>query len=139
MLLSPLQESSGDRHKLKLIRSSCSQRHERETVNYDSFSVGLHLQSQGVTALHPVIMIPGVISTGLESWGTEKESIQYFRKRLWGSWNMMRALVLDKASWKRHIMLDRLTGLDPPGIKLRAAQGFGELHSPSNSFLICAA
>ena len=36
----------------------------------------------------------------------------------------MRALVLDKASWKRHIMLDRDTGLDPPGIKLRAAQGF---------------
>ncbi|CAF9907415.1 hypothetical protein IMSHALPRED_005524 [Imshaugia aleurites] len=99
-------------------------RHERETVNYDSFSVGLHLQSQGVKALHPVIMIPGVISTGLESWGTEKESIQYFRKRLWGSWSMMRALVLDKASWKRHIMLDKITGLDPPGVKLRAAQGF---------------
>ena len=36
----------------------------------------------------------------------------------------MRALVLDKAGWKRHIMLDKTTGLDPPGIKLRAAQGF---------------
>lgn len=69
-------------------------------------------------------MIPGVISTGLESWGTEDESRQYFRKRLWGSWSMMRALVMDKPSWKRHIMLDKLTGLDPPGIKLRAAQGF---------------
>lgn len=69
-------------------------------------------------------MIPGVISTGLESWGTEDQSRQYFRKRLWGSWSMMRALVLDKASWKRHIMLDKDTGLDPPGIKLRAAQGF---------------
>ncbi|KAL9000827.1 MAG: hypothetical protein Q9169_000581 [Polycauliona sp. 2 TL-2023] len=99
-------------------------RHEREAVNYDSFTVGLHLQSQGVKARHPVIMIPGVISTGLESWGTEEVSRQYFRKRLWGSWSMMRALVLDKASWKRHIMLDKITGLDPPGIKLRAAQGF---------------
>lgn len=69
-------------------------------------------------------MIPGVISTGLESWGTEEASRQYFRKRLWGSWSMMRALVLDKASWKKHIMLDKITGLDPPGIKLRAAQGF---------------
>ncbi len=37
---------------------------------------------------------------------------------------MMRALVLDKPGWKRHIMLDKETGLDPPGIKLRAAQGF---------------
>jgi len=37
---------------------------------------------------------------------------------------MMRALVADKESWKRHIMLDKHTGLDPPDIKLRAAQGF---------------
>lgn len=37
---------------------------------------------------------------------------------------MMRALVMDKAEWKNHVMLDRETGLDPPGIKLRAAQGF---------------
>ncbi|KAF8866329.1 LACT-domain-containing protein [Acephala macrosclerotiorum] len=100
-------------------------RGEREAVNYDSFSVGLNLLSQGVKANHPVIMVPGVISTGLESWGTTNDSRQYFRKRLWGSWSMMRALVLDKEGWKRHIMLDKYTGLDPPGgIKLRAAQGF---------------
>ena len=48
----------------------------------------------------------------------------------------MRALVLDKASWKRHIMLDKLTGLDPPGVKLRAAQGFGELCISSHFFQI---
>ena len=42
-------------------------------------------------------MIPGVISTGLESWSTEEDQRQYFRKRLWGSWSMMRSLVLDKA------------------------------------------
>ncbi|KAK6439296.1 phospholipid:diacylglycerol acyltransferase [Oleoguttula sp. CCFEE 5521] len=100
------------------------QSQEKKLVDYDSFSVGLHARSQGIEAKHPVIMIPGVISTGLESWGTEEQSRQYFRKRLWGSWSMMRALVLDKASWKRHIMLDKATGLDPPGIKLRAAQGF---------------
>jgi phospholipid:diacylglycerol acyltransferase len=93
-------------------------------VNYDSFSVGLKLLSEGVRADHPVVMVPGVISTGLESWGTTNSSRQYFRKRLWGSWSMMRALVLDKEGWKRHIMLDKQTGLDPPGVKLRAAQGF---------------
>ncbi|KAF2802030.1 Phospholipid:diacylglycerol acyltransferase [Mytilinidion resinicola] len=100
------------------------QKHEKAAVNYDSFAVGLHARSEGIQAKHPVIMIPGVISTGLESWGTEESSRQYFRKRLWGSWTMMRSLVLDKAGWKRHIMLDKITGLDPPGIKLRAAQGF---------------
>ncbi|KAA8646099.1 hypothetical protein EYZ11_003740 [Aspergillus tanneri] len=98
--------------------------HERDTVSYDSFAVGLQLQAQGLEAKHPVVMIPGVISTGLESWGTGLQSRQYFRRRLWGSWSMMRALVLDKAEWKNHIMLDKETGLDPPGIKLRAAQGF---------------
>ncbi|CAG8971371.1 hypothetical protein HYALB_00006920 [Hymenoscyphus albidus] len=97
---------------------------EREAVNYDSFSVGLNLLAQGVRATHPVIMVPGVISTGLESWGTANSSRQYFRKRLWGSWTMMRALALDKAGWKKHIMLDKDTGLDPEDIKLRAAQGF---------------
>ncbi|KAH9864626.1 hypothetical protein J1614_010561 [Plenodomus biglobosus] len=100
------------------------QKQERDAINYDSFAVGLHARKQGIKAKHPVIMIPGVISTGLESWGTEEGSRQYFRKRLWGSWTMMRALVLDKAAWKRHIMLDKETGLDPPGVKLRAAQGF---------------
>lgn len=69
-------------------------------------------------------MIPGVISTGLESWGTANISRLYFRKRLWGSWTMMKALVLDKEVWKKHIMLDFRTGLDPPNVKLRAAQGF---------------
>ncbi|KAL2179425.1 Lecithin:cholesterol acyltransferase-domain-containing protein [Thermothelomyces heterothallicus CBS 202.75] len=92
--------------------------------SYDAFSVGLKVRSEGFEAHHPMVMVPGVISTGLESWGTSNVSLPYFRKRLWGSWSMMRALVLDKETWKAHIMLDKKTGLDPPGIKLRAAQGF---------------
>lgn len=98
---------------------------EREVADaYDSFSVGLKAQAEGMTAHHPMIMVPGVISTGLESWGTTNISRPYFRKRLWGSWTMMRALVTDKEVWKKHIMLDKDTGLDPPLVKLRAAQGF---------------
>ncbi|EGS19378.1 phospholipid:diacylglycerol acyltransferase-like protein [Thermochaetoides thermophila DSM 1495] len=92
--------------------------------SYDSFAVGLKVRSEGLSAYHPMVMVPGVISTGLESWGITNASLPYFRKRLWGSWSMMRALVMDKEGWKRHIMLDKKTGLDPPGIKLRAAQGF---------------
>lgn len=97
---------------------------ERKATDYDSFSVGLNLLSQGIRSNLPVVMIPGVISTGLESWGTTNQSRPYFRKRLWGSWSMMRALVLDKEGWRKHLMLDKYTGLDPPGVKLRAAQGF---------------
>ncbi|KAH8645635.1 Lecithin:cholesterol acyltransferase-domain-containing protein [Xylariales sp. PMI_506] len=99
---------------------------ERDFVDsYDSFAVGLQARSEGLEVHHPIIMVPGVISTGLESWGTANISRPYFRKRLWGSWTMMRALVMDKEVWKKHIMLDKKTGLDPPdGVKLRAAQGF---------------
>ncbi|KAF8464115.1 lecithin,cholesterol acyltransferase /Acyl-ceramide synthase [Kalaharituber pfeilii] len=97
---------------------------EKDKVPYDAFSVGLALKAEGLKAEHPVIMVPGVISTGLESWGTEPSSRKWFRKRLWGSWHMLRALVVDNALWKQHIMLDKETGLDPPGVKLRAAQGF---------------
>lgn len=32
---------------------------------------------------HPVILIPGIVSTGLESWGTESVARGFFRKRLW--------------------------------------------------------
>lgn len=109
----------------RLICAVPSQAGERDFLeSYDAFSVGLKARSEGLTAHHPIVMIPGVISTGLESWGTSNASLQYFRKRLWGSWSMMRALVMDKENWKAHVMLDKETGLDPPGIKLRAAQGF---------------
>ncbi|KAF4976622.1 hypothetical protein FZEAL_6736 [Fusarium zealandicum] len=98
---------------------------EREFAeSYESFSVGTKARAEGIEAHHPMIMIPGVISTGLESWGTANISRAYFRKRLWGSWTMMRALVMDKEIWKKHVMLDKRTGLDPPLVKLRAAQGF---------------
>ncbi|GAW17869.1 hypothetical protein ANO14919_073360 [Xylariales sp. No.14919] len=90
----------------------------------DAFSVGIKARAEGLDVHHPIIMVPGVISTGLESWGTGNVSRPYFRRRLWGSWTMMRALLSDKEVWKQHIMLDKKTGLDPPGLKLRAAQGF---------------
>lgn len=100
------------------------QKHEKDAIDYDSFAVGLHAKEEGLAAVHPCIMIPGVISTGIESWSTDEDSRPYFRKRLWGSWSMMRALITDKARWSKNIKLDPITGMDPPGVKLRAAQGF---------------
>jgi phospholipid:diacylglycerol acyltransferase len=105
--------------------SDITQREKDAVKNYDAFSTGLALAAQGFGVQHPVVMMPGVISTGLESWGTAEKSRPYFRKRLWGSWTMLRAMIMDRAGWKEHIMLDKITGLDPPGgIKLRAAMGF---------------
>ncbi|ODV94472.1 hypothetical protein PACTADRAFT_60785 [Pachysolen tannophilus NRRL Y-2460] len=95
----------------------------------ESFSVGKYLKEErNLTYKYPIVMVPGVISTGIESWGLEGTpecpSEPHFRKRLWGSFYMLRTMVLDKTCWLKHIMLDPETGLDPPGITLRAAQGF---------------
>ena len=94
-----------------------------------SFSVGKRMVANlNLTQKHNVVMVPGVISTGIESWGLNDDgdcpSTNHFRKRLWGSFYMLRTMVLDKTCWLKHIMLDPETGLDPPGIRLRAAQGF---------------
>lgn len=95
----------------------------------ESFSVGRRMQkSHNLTSKYNVVMVPGVISTGIESWGLNEDgdcpSVSHFRKRLWGSFYMLRTMVLDKKCWLRHVMLDPETGLDPPNIKLRASQGF---------------
>ncbi|KAI8093378.1 Lecithin:cholesterol acyltransferase-domain-containing protein [Halteromyces radiatus] len=71
----------------------------------------------------PVVIVPGVISSGLESWSTDEKARKYFRKRMWGTATMFRAVILDKESWIHHVRLDPVTGLDPPGAKIRAAQG----------------
>jgi len=95
----------------------------------ESFSVGRRMTKKyNMTDKYNVVMVPGVISTGIESWGLSEDgdcpSSAHFRKRLWGSFYMLRTMVLDKACWLKHIKLDPITGLDPPGIKLRASLGF---------------
>ncbi|KAG5437098.1 hypothetical protein PCANB_001219 [Pneumocystis canis] len=104
--------------------------------DYEAFFVGNRLREQGYKShfqylvlffdfynFFSVVIVPGVISTGLESWSTTNCSLPYFRKRLWGSWTMLRAILMDKKCWVSHLMLNETTGLDPEGIKLRAAQG----------------
>lgn len=94
------------------------------------FSVGRRMARQfNVTRKFNVLLVPGTTSTGIESWGLDNTddacpSQPHFRKRLWGSYYMLKTMIMDKSCWLKHIMLDPTTGLDPPGIKLRACQGF---------------
>ncbi|SCU80271.1 LADA_0B06106g1_1 [Lachancea dasiensis] len=95
----------------------------------ESFAVGKQLHRElNLHDKHPVVMVPGVISTGIESWGLygdeECSSEPHFRKRLWGSFYMLKTMVLDKVCWLKHVMLDPETGLDPANFTMRAAQGF---------------
>ncbi|PFH53776.1 hypothetical protein AMATHDRAFT_136887 [Amanita thiersii Skay4041] len=87
------------------------------------FEVGERMKQRGLTAEHPVILIPGVISTGLESWSTSPEYRQFFRQKLWGGFNMLSQVTFNKEKWIAAMMLDPVTGLDPPGVKIRAAEG----------------
>lgn len=86
-------------------------------------SPGYILKEKGVTAHHPVLMVPGVISTSLELWEGLPCARKFFRQRFWGTLSMLRIMLVDKYCWIKHMRLDPETGTDPPGIKLRAAQG----------------
>ncbi|WFD32802.1 phospholipid:diacylglycerol acyltransferase [Malassezia sp. CBS 17886] len=87
------------------------------------FRVGAEARERGARPKHPVVLLPGIVSTGLESWTTSGKEGGYFRKRLWGSTTMVRNVLFDKENWVRHLTLNTTTGLDPSGIRVRAAQG----------------
>lgn len=101
--------------------------HTGQALAGNPYEVGNLMHKNGSRAKHPMVLIPGVISTGLESWSLEGSpecpAQPYFRKRLWGSWFMLRAMLLDKQCWLQHLRLDPETGLDPEGFKMRAVQG----------------
>ena len=86
-------------------------------------SPGKQLKRKGAKAHFPVVLIPGVTSTGLEIWEGKLCARSLFRQRLWGTLTMLRTLLMDKECWIEHLRLDPRTGKDPEGIRMRAAQG----------------
>lgn len=58
------------------------------------FSVGLRLRDQAhLEREHPVILLPGIVSTALESWTTDSGN---FRKKLWGGVSMIRTVATQR-------------------------------------------
>lgn len=47
-------------------------------------SAGIRLKREGLTALHPVVLVPGIVTGGLELWEGRPCAEGLFRKRLWG-------------------------------------------------------
>jgi len=60
---------------------------------------------------------------GLESWSTSPDYRTFFREKLWGGFNMISQVTFNKEKWIAAMMLDPVTGLDPPDVKIRAAEG----------------
>ncbi|KAG2674532.1 hypothetical protein I3843_13G125800 [Carya illinoinensis] len=84
-------------------------------------SPGTRLKREGLTALHPVVLVPGIVTGGLELWEGRPCSEGLFRKRLWaGSFSEIFKRPL---CWLEHLSLNHETGLDPPGIRVRAVPG----------------
>ncbi|GAX24664.1 phospholipid:diacylglycerol acyltransferase [Fistulifera solaris] len=85
---------------------------------------GYQLAQRGARAKYPIVMIPGFVTSGLEVWQSKECGKKFFRQRLWTAITAARSFILDKECWGQHMMLDPVTGGDPEGISLRAAQGF---------------
>ncbi|KIJ65858.1 hypothetical protein HYDPIDRAFT_109905 [Hydnomerulius pinastri MD-312] len=102
------------------------------------FQVGEAMKQRGLTANYPVVLVPGIVSTGLESWSTSPEYRAFFREKLWGGFNMITQVTFNRDKWISAMMLDPDTGLDPPGAKIRAAEGIDAASSFMKGYWIWA-
>uniref|UniRef100_A0A7N0VA29 phospholipid:diacylglycerol acyltransferase n=1 Tax=Kalanchoe fedtschenkoi TaxID=63787 RepID=A0A7N0VA29_KALFE len=82
---------------------------------------GARLKREGLTAVHPVILVPGIVTGGLELWEGKPCSEGLFRKRLWGG--SFTEIIKRPLCWLEHLSLHNETGLDPEGIRVRAVPG----------------
>ncbi|KNC50302.1 Phospholipid:diacylglycerol acyltransferase [Thecamonas trahens ATCC 50062] len=89
------------------------------STNFDG--VGQRLATEGVRAHHPLIFIPGIVSTGLHLWEGRPCAASYFRSRIWGTTTMFASFMTDKHCWLDHICLTA-EGKDPSGVRVRAAE-----------------
>ncbi|GAA5859636.1 hypothetical protein JCM8547_006173 [Rhodosporidiobolus lusitaniae] len=88
-----------------------------------NFEVGRDAAKRGLKKKHAVILVPGIVSSGLESWSTNPDAATFFRSRIWSGTSMLRAVLKNKEAWTRAMSLDPFTGLDADGYRVRAAQG----------------
>lgn len=85
--------------------------------------IGKKLVERGLGPKHPVVIVPGFVSTGLELWQGRRCGAHFFRRRMWGTPAMARAFFSNQRCWMEHMRLDTSTGSDPKGIRLRAVRG----------------
>ncbi|KAK9280828.1 hypothetical protein L1049_003717 [Liquidambar formosana] len=82
---------------------------------------GVKLRKEGLTAKHPVVFVPGIVTGGLELWEGHQCADGLFRKRLWGG--TFGEVYKRPLCWVEHMSLDNETGMDPPGIRVRPVTG----------------
>jgi len=85
---------------------------------------GFQMASEGARGKYPVVMIPGFVTSGLEVWEGKECAKKYFRQRMWGGVGSVQQWLMERHCVMEHLTLDPITGKDPEGIRIRAAQGF---------------
>jgi phospholipid:diacylglycerol acyltransferase len=97
---------------------------EASDVTQDRLRPGFQMASDGARGKYPVVMIPGFVTSGLEVWQGKACAKKYFRQRVWGGVGSVQHWLMERHCVLEHLALDPVTGKDPEGIRIRAAQGF---------------
>ncbi|KAI3872345.1 hypothetical protein MKX03_019612 [Papaver bracteatum] len=84
-------------------------------------SPGVRLHKEGLVAKHPVVLVPGMVTGGLELWEGHSCAEGLFRERLWGG--TFGEVYKRPLCWVQHMSLNNETGLDPDGIRVRPVPG----------------
>ncbi|XP_030488334.2 phospholipid:diacylglycerol acyltransferase 1 isoform X1 [Cannabis sativa] len=82
---------------------------------------GVKLRKEGLSAKHPVVFVPGIVTGGLELWEGHRCADDLFRKRLWGG--TFGELYKRPLCWAEHMSLDNETGMDQSGVRVRPVSG----------------
>ncbi|KAF7837929.1 phospholipid:diacylglycerol acyltransferase 1-like [Senna tora] len=82
---------------------------------------GVKLRKEGLVPKHPVVFVPGIVTSGLELWEGRQCAEGSFRKRMWGG--TFGELFKRPLCWVEHMTLDNSTGLDRLGIRVRPVSG----------------
>lgn len=93
-------------------------------VTQENSRPGFRMAKEGAQGKHPVVMIPGFVTSGLEVWQGTDCAKKYFRQRMWGGVGSVQHWLMERHCVMEHLALDPVSGKDPEGIRLRAAQGF---------------
>ena len=80
-------------------------------------------QEHNLKPKHPIVMVPGFVTSGLLIWGGKPCARKHFRKRIWTAAGSIQAFMQSPTCWLEHMALDFASGMDPDGIRLRAAEG----------------
>eukprot|EP01134_Creolimax_fragrantissima_P000516 CFRG0516T1 len=79
---------------------------------------------EGLLMKHPVVILPGFTTIGLELWQPHQNCSHSARARVWGTLGMTGNIASDPICWMKQMALNITSGLDPNGIKVRPVDGF---------------